>query len=136
MKFSDGFVKVAAHHDEDDGSMRRAIIGAPLSAAWSAKKGKKLDAFTESYGNVMKHNLKGAVSGGKWGAIAGVPVGLATAALAAKHGKGGKLKNALKGGAAGLLGSAAIGTGIGSVGGQLKGHLGSEAAAIEKKHRK
>lgn len=143
MGFVAGFEKLAGSEkkDRDPHTVRRVLLGNPLSAAISAKKGKKWEAFTDAYGHVMKEDMKHSVPaagiGLAGGTVAGAGVGAYKAMKGAKKAKLTKVlkSNKLKEGAllGALIGTAGGGL-LGSAYGNLHGHLGAEGTKIHQKY--
>jgi len=131
---ADQLAKIAGEaedKDKDKHRLRRALLGNPISAAVEAKKGRKLDAFSNAVGHSGVESVRGAGVGGLAGAGVGALVGGVKGAL-----KGGGRKGALRGAAAGASSGGVIGGGSGGYLGALKGHFDSRADEIHSEYSK
>lgn len=131
--------EAAAVEEQPEGHIiRRALLGNPISAAIEAEPGEKMRSFGEGYGHLVAQQLlgagKGALIGGGAGALLGGGLGLAGPFLPGRP--VGKLEAALRtAGTLGTLGGIG-GAGVGSIYGNLKGHLGQEASEIHGRRSK
>jgi hypothetical protein len=123
------------------------LLGNPLTAAINARKGKKLEAYKDAYGNAITDTRIGAGVGALAGGAAGAGVGLTRGArkigygILRKSGNYGKgfgrglgvgVNRALVAAGAGAAGAGA-GTIIGAEAGNIQGNLGKRAQEL--RHR-
>lgn len=97
--------------------LRRFALGNPLSASMDASEERKGLAYSDALAHAHSQALKGLGAGTLGGLGAGA-------------------FSKLRGGGKGLLVPALAGAALGTVGGVLRGHLGSKATEIHKRHSK
>lgn len=134
MKFIESFLKTAKKQDDKKSSHigSRILMGNPASAAYHAKKGKGIQAFSEARTHAVKEGLLGLYKGLKYGGGAGALTGAGLAAhqLIKRNPREAAKRLAIAMGT-GSLGGAAIGGQYGA----YKGHFGDEATKIHKKYQ-
>jgi len=103
---------------EEDAPIKRTLLGNPISAALDAKKGKRIEAYTDALGHQWGQEGLGALKGLAGGAALGGAYGALTGNFPA-----------------GLIQGAAAGGSAGRMYGGYKGHMDEKATEIYRRHK-
>lgn len=112
--------------------VRRALLGNPLSSAIEAPMGRKMEAYGQAAGHTYGNAMVGGVAGGAAGAAVGGAAGAAGSKYLGRallHPSQARTMMAHKSGK-GALAGAALGAGLGLLGGALHGEFGQRGTEI------